>query len=314
MTCYYFKTNNVKYSLVKSGKRGKYMQHALTTLKKYVKQENDKSAIIFRKQGNIVMHNHDCFELAYIIEGSTTHTLDGKTETIHAGAYYIIDHGSLHSYTNSENIRIVNCLFLAEIIDAALTNCSSFDELMRVCMIRYYKQYLGLTPVNRIFYDEDGTILKLLEEMAKEYENRKIGYQEVFRGKLLEILILTMRKVIEQCEDVPIEKITDSAIIRVAVHYFEANYQDKALLSNFCQKHHYNTQYISRRFKKETGLTALEYLQKIRIEKSCDLLAGSKLTISEIAHQVGYDDIKFFNRVFHKLVGMTPGEYRKTSH
>ena len=149
--------------------------------------------------------------------------------------------------------------------------------------------------------------------MGTEYDNRRIGYQEVFRGKLLEILILTMRKVVEQYGDVPIEKITDSAIIREAVHYFEANYQDKALLSTFCEKHHYNLQYISRRFKKETGLTALEYLQKIRIEKACDLLAGSKLTIREIAHRTGYDDIKFFNRVFRKMVGMTPGEYRKQS-
>lgn len=290
------------------------MQHALVSLSKEAKRENDKLTIIFRKQGNVKMHSHDCFELAYIMEGSTTQTLDGKTETVHEGAYYIIDHGSLHGYTNSENIRIVNCLFLAEFVDAALTNCSSFDELMRVCLIRYYKQYLGLTPVNRIFYDEDGTILKLLKEMQKEYENRKIGYQEVFRGKLLEILIITMRKVVEQYGDVPIEKITDSAIIREAVHYFEANYQEKALLSNFCEKHHYNLQYISRRFKKETGLTALEYLQKIRIDKACNLLAGSKLTIREIAHRTGYDDIKFFNRVFRKMVGMTPGEYRKQSN
>lgn len=290
------------------------MQHALVSLKKEAKQENDKLTIIFRKQGNVKMHSHDCFELAYIVEGSTTHTLDGKTQTVHEGAYYIIDHGTLHNYTNTENIQIVNCLFLAEIIDATLTNCCSFDELMRVCMIRYYKQYLGLTPVNRIFYDEDGTILKLLREMGAEYDKRKIGYQEVFRGKLLEILILTMRKVVEQYGDVPIEKITDSAIIREAVHYFEANYQDKALLSNFCKKYHYNLQYMSRRFKKETGLTALEYIQKIRIKKSCALLVGSSFTIREIAHQTGYDDIKFFNRVFYKLVGMTPSEYRKTSY
>lgn len=290
------------------------MQHALVSLKKEAKQENDKLTIIFRKQGNVKMHSHDCFELAYIVEGSTTHTLDGKTQTVHEGAYYIIDHGTLHNYTNAENIQIVNCLFLAEIIDATLTNCCSFDELMRVCMIRYYKQYLGLTPVNRIFYDEDGTILKLLREMGTEYDKRKIGYQEVFRGKLLEILILTMRKVVEQYGDVPIEKITDSAIIREAVHYFEANYQDKALLSNFCDKYHYNLQYMSRRFKKETGLTALEYIQKIRIKKSCALLVGSSLTIREIAHQTGYDDIKFFNRIFRKMVGMTPSEYRKTSY
>lgn len=302
------------FALVNFGKRGEDMQPALVNLKKEAKQETDKLMIEFRKQGNVKMHSHDCFELAYIIEGHALQTLDGNTETVHKGAYYFIDHGSLHNYTNSENMELVNCLFLAELVDASLANCSSFDELIRVCMIRYYKQYLGLTPVNRIFYDDDGKILKLLEEMRDEYENQNMGYQELFRGKLLEILILTMRKVVEQHQNLSIEKITDNAVIREAVHYFKANYQDKALLSNFCKKYHYNTQYISRRFKKETGLTALEYLQKIRIEKSCGLLAGSSLTIREIAHQTGYDDIKFFNKVFHRMVGMTPSEYRKTSY
>lgn len=290
------------------------MQYVLASLKREAKEASDKLAVIPRKQGNVKLHSHDCFELAYITEGSTTHTLDGKAETVHKGAYYIIDLGSVHGYTNSENIHIVNCLFLAEIVDASLTNCCSFDELIRVCMIHYYKQYLGLTPVNRIFYDEDGTILELLREMEKEYANRKVGYQEVLRGKLLEILILTMRKVVELYCDVPIEKLTDSTIIREAVYYFKANYQDKALLSSFCEKHHYNIQYISRRFKQETGFTTLEYIQKIRIEKACTFLSGSKLTIREVAQKTGYDDIKFFNRVFYKLVGMTPGEYRKQSN
>ena len=79
----------------------------------------------------------------------------------------------------------------------------------------------------------------------------------------------------------------------------------------FCQEHHFSLQYISRKFKQETGITFREYLQKIRIEKSCVLLAGSDLRISEIASAVGYDDIKFFNSMFKKLVMMSPREYRK---
>lgn len=314
MTFYEFEVKYMQNALKKTEKNQKNVQQIRKlTLKQHAKHNSDKLTIFSYNQPDIKLHIHDCFELAYIMEGSATQTLEENESIIQKGAYFIIDHGSKHSYTNCQDLKITNCLFVADIIDASLSNCYSFDELMRVCMIRYYKQYLGLTPVNRIFYD-DGEILELLIEMTKEYEQRSIGYQEVLRGKLLEILILTMRKVVAQHGDVPIEKITDSVIIREAVHYFEANYQDKALLSTFCEKYHYNLQYISRRFKKETGLTALEYLQKIRIEKSCALLAGGKLTIREIAHQTGYDDIKFFNRVFRKMVGMTPGEYRKQSN
>lgn len=59
---------------------------------------------------------------------------------------------------------------------------------------------------------------------------------------------------------------------------------------------HYSVAYISRRFKQETGVTLREYVQNVRIEKSCELLEDSDLRVVEIARRVGYEDIKFFNR------------------
>jgi AraC-like DNA-binding protein len=285
----------------------------LLALKQFTKRETDKLAIFEWEQRDVWLHQHDCFELAYITEGTAIQTLDGNTIPLKKGAYFIIDHGSIHNYTQCENMKLINCLFLADIIDASLVNCISFDELMRVCMIRFYKQYTGFSPVNHVFYDDDGKILRILMDIMEEFGNRSMGYREIYRGKLMEILILTMRKVVQEQDEFPIAQLTDNTIIREAIRYFEANYQKKALLSSFCEKNHYNAQYISRRFKQETGLTASEYLHKIRIKRSCNLLAGSNLTIREIALQAGYEDVKFFNKIFKQTIGITPGEYRKTS-
>ena len=283
------------------------------SLEKIAKQKNDKLTIFFYKQRDVIVHQHDCFELAYITEGNATQILADTIEHVEKGAYFIIDKNSSHQYTNCQNLELINCLFQADIIDASLANCGSFDELMRICMIRFYKQFVGLSATNRVFYDEDGRILRLLKEMLEEDNNRIWGYQELFRGKLLEILIITMRKVLKLHHEIPIEKITDSAIIREAIRYFGAHYDDKALLRNFCEKFHYDSAYISRRFKQETGLTASEYIKKIRIEKACNLLAGSKHTVRETSQLVGYDDLAYFNQLFHKTLGMTPSEYRKQS-
>lgn len=287
--------------------------HMTVLLRENAKHPTDKLTIKYHNQRDGAPHEHDCFELAYVTSGSALHLLEGNPISLKKGNYYIIDHGSIHRYTQCKNIKLINCLFLADIIDASLSNCTSFDELMKVCMIRFYKQYWGFSPVNYVFYDEDGQILHLLEEIMDEYEHRNIGYKELFRGKLMEILILTMRKVAKEQGEVSIEKLTDNTVIREAVRYFEENYKDKALLNTFCEKNHYNQQYISRRFKKETGITAVEYLHRIRIKKSCNLLVGSNLPICEIASQVGYEDVKFFNKIFQRTVNMTPNEYRKTS-
>ena len=261
-------------------KWGAYMKKKdMLALKQFTKRETDKLAIFEWEQRDVWSHQHDCFELAYITEGTAIQTLDGNTIPLKKGAYFIIDHGSVHNYTHCKNMKLINCLFLADIIDASLVNCTSFDELMRVCMIRFYKQYTGFSPANHVFYDDDGKILRILMDILGEFGKRSMGYREIYRGKLMEILILTMRKVVQDQDEVPILQLTDNTIIREAIRYLEANYQEKALLTTFCEKNHYNAQYISRRFKQETGLTASEYLHKIRIKRSCNLLAGSNLTI-----------------------------------
>ncbi len=67
---------------------------------------------------------------------------------------------------------------------------------------------------------------------------------------------------------------------------------------------------FQRRFKRATGLSALEYLQQLRIEKARGLLEHTRLPISEIGWNTGYRDGSAFGRVFKEITGLTAGEYR----
>lgn len=272
--------------------------------------QDDKMVVMPYRQMDMEMHNHLFFELAYITGGTAKHILDDSVSVVQRGDYFIVDYGSLHGYRDSKDLTLINCLFLPELIDETLVDCRSFDQLLKVCLIRYYRQYYSQTPANRIFHDEDGRILSLIMEMQEEYDKKDIGFSEVLRGKLMEILILTIRKIAKE----QIERLNpkaESTVILKTITYLRVNYKERAVLKEFCEKHHYSLQYISRKFKQETGLTALEYLQRIRIEKSCELLAGSDMAISEIIHEVGYTDAKFFHKVFRRMLHMSPAEYRK---
>lgn len=282
-------------------------------LKNQTSDPSEKLVVKYFEQEDINLHDHDCFELAYVVKGSALQNINGTTAEVSQGAYFIIDHGSSHNYQNCEKLKLINCLFMPEVVDASLGNCISFDELMRISMIRYYKNYPDWTPVNNIFYDEDKKVLRLLEEMMDEYNRKEIGYQEIFRGKLMEILFLTMRKGLQKNTGFSIRSYDKSQLILDAVRYLEKNFKNKAPLSHFCEEKHYSTQYVSKQFKKETGITFLEYLQKVRIKRSCDLLIGSELSVTEVAYEVGYDDLKYFQEIFRKIVGMSPREYRKAA-
>ena len=73
----------------------------------------------------------------------------------------------------------------------------------------------------------------------------------------------------------------------------------------------FNATYFSGMFKKETDMNFSEYLKKIRIDNAKNLLLNTENSVEDISYAVGYSDIKYFSRLFKKLTGVTPTEFRK---
>lgn len=78
----------------------------------------------------------------------------------------------------------------------------------------------------------------------------------------------------------------------------------------FAEKVYLTPNYFGDLIKKETGKSAQEYIQFKLIEKAKDYIAGTNLTMSEIAYELGFQYPQHFGRLFKKHVGMTPNEYR----
>ncbi|MFC0469213.1 AraC family transcriptional regulator [Halalkalibacter kiskunsagensis] len=72
--------------------------------------------------------------------------------------------------------------------------------------------------------------------------------------------------------------------------------------------------YLIKRFKETIHMTPIQYLTKVRLEQAIQLLRYTDVTIKEIAIQVGYANDNYFNKVFRKVVGMSPGEFRNNKH
>jgi AraC-like DNA-binding protein len=68
--------------------------------------------------------------------------------------------------------------------------------------------------------------------------------------------------------------------------------------------------YFCKMFKKATGLKFTDYVSRIRVEKAKNLLLNRNLRVSEIAYEVGFQSLTHFNRVFKKILGLSPTEYR----
>ncbi|WP_198510279.1 response regulator transcription factor [Bacillus solitudinis] len=98
--------------------------------------------------------------------------------------------------------------------------------------------------------------------------------------------------------------------VQMIEEYLRDNYQRDIKLQEIAERFFLSREYISRKFKADYQMTITDYLTKIRIEKAKELLENPYLKIYEIADSVGYQNDKYFIKVFKKLEGMTPKEYR----
>ncbi len=92
--------------------------------------------------------------------------------------------------------------------------------------------------------------------------------------------------------------------------FIEEHSAEELSLSKVAKAVNISRNHLSERFKQVTGVNFVDYVARTRFEKACDLLLNSDLRISEIAFAVGFQSLSQFNRVFKKLSGKSPMEYR----
>ncbi|WP_067840309.1 helix-turn-helix domain-containing protein [Amphibacillus sediminis] len=95
--------------------------------------------------------------------------------------------------------------------------------------------------------------------------------------------------------------------------YISMHVDRKISLDEIAQKLFLNPSYFSRLFKKEVGITFVEYIKKLKMERAKELLNETQLTIGEISERVGYDGQSYFIKLFKQHEGVTPIEYRRVN-
>ncbi|GGX74267.1 GlxA family transcriptional regulator [Saccharospirillum salsuginis] len=102
----------------------------------------------------------------------------------------------------------------------------------------------------------------------------------------------------------------DSAI-RKCEEWLKENYRDPSAIARLVDASSLTERTLKRRFKAATGSSLIEYLQNVRIEEAKRALEHGSLSVEEVSLAAGYEDVSFFRRLFKRLTGLTPGEYRR---
>lgn len=99
--------------------------------------------------------------------------------------------------------------------------------------------------------------------------------------------------------------------IRVVKQYIGEHFREPLTLEQVSAVAELSPAYLSTVFKKDTGMTFLEYLSRVRMDMAKQLLKETNCTVADICEQVGYSDVRYFTKTFTRYSGLKPNEYRK---
>ena len=102
-----------------------------------------------------------------------------------------------------------------------------------------------------------------------------------------------------------------SSLTSSVMRFLNENYADRITAETLENRFHYSAEYINKRMKAETGITAHTWLSNVRMQKAIKMLVRSEKPIAEISQECGYSDASLFYKAFHRLHGQSPSQYRK---
>ncbi|HWL26090.1 MAG TPA: response regulator [Ureibacillus sp.] len=173
-----------------------------------------------------------------------------------------------------------------------------------------YENSPGIHVVIMSGYEEFSYAHNALKYNAKGYILKPIDTIELFEviDKILKELVTPNQDSSSIDEKSPTYH---ERLVLSAKSYINANYMYPITLKEVSKRVHLTEHYFGQIFKSTTGESFIHFLTRIRMERACQLLKNPSLKYYEVSQQVGYNDPKYFTKLFQKKYELTPKEYRK---
>lgn len=243
----------------------------------------DRDYYTIRKQGRADYH------LIYIIEGKCISEALGRNVILSRGEMIVFFPGEKHRYEFKASDRPISAYihFTGKGCGQLLKNLGFFQN--RVLSLK-----------------KNNSIVNILKKMADEYQLKKPFYNEMCTAYLLEFFGSVGREIAHSKNGIHQKKqpVIDDVCKKMIEEY---NLQNSIeYYADYC---HLSTGRFYHIFKAATGVTPVEYINKIRIEKAKEILCHTNSTVSETAELTGFSDQNYFGRVFKRYVGTSPKKF-----
>lgn len=240
-----------------------------------------------------VPHTHNHMELFYIVGGKGQFLIEDQLYPVDANNLIIINPSVTHTEVslNAQPLEYIVLGVEGIELDTSETTNGQY------CILDHF---------------ESADISSCLRNILREMELKNPGYEDICQA-FMEILIIRLMR--NTTLAVPTNPQTASGNRQCAAvkRYIDLHFKEALTLEQLAEEAHMNKYYLSHTFKREYGVSPINYMISRRVEESKYLLAETNLSMSQISQLLGFSSLSYFSQVFRRTQSISPMEYRQST-
>jgi len=260
------------------------------------------SAIRSHSASRITWHKHSRFELLFLLEGATAYEFaDGRAVELPGGHFLVVPPGTVHRGVHDLRMPASLC---GIVLDPRALKAGRNTPFSRAELEWLRGQFERHALTARPMGSE---LRRLVTTLSRQLRTG---------GSVNGVGALTMR--LQACAALveAARQLTSTrhgqteGAVAAAVTHMEQHYGEPLAIGELARVAGCGRARLFQVFKQATGMTPNDYLQRLRVTKSRQLLAGTATSVTDIAHTVGFSSAQYFSNVFRKYAGTTPSAFR----
>lgn len=279
----------------------------------------------------VSIHQHDFYEMVLILRGTCQHYYRGSRIPLIPGDLFLVPPDQPHSYQFQENISLCNCQFYRSALGSApehfvsdieytalqqktsshkrLQDMQAFCSGVRELSLRHVGNInsQGIIHLDRA---EREFLFSNFVNLLSEQRDRKFGFERVKQMLLEHILIQIKRVQMNQFENLDRSVTWQDEMVDTVLNAIEGDLTAEYDFNQIAEEQNISISYFRSIFKSITGLSPVEYLNRVRILHALELLQTTRDSIAEVAAKVGIYDPNYFSRLFKKIIGYPPRYFK----
>ncbi|MDN5183587.1 HTH-type transcriptional activator RhaR, partial [Escherichia coli] len=242
-------------------------------------------------------HTHDFCELVIVWRGNGLHVLNDRPYRITRGDLFYIHADDKHSYASVNDLVLQNIIYCPERLKLNLEWQGAIPGFSASAGQPHWRLgSMGMAQARQV--------IGQLEHESSQHVPFANEMAELLFGQLV-MLLNRHRYTSDSLPPTSSETLLDKLITRLA-----ASLKSPFALDKFCDEASCSERVLRQQFRQQTGMTINQYLRQVRVCHAQYLLQHSRLLISDISTECGFEDSNYFSVVFTRETGMTPSQWR----